>query len=73
MNEIALMKKQTTESIESQIFTLEKLLENQPKVIDGKWNQKHFSLTGKIKQLKKKLKDADKVTPSESWLKYLSK
>lgn len=65
--------KQTKESIQSQIFTLEKLLENQPKVIDGKWNQKHFSLTGKIKQLKKSLKDSSITNPSESWLKYLSK
>lgn len=69
------MKKQqqTKENIESQIFVLEKLLENQPKVVDGKWNSKWFSITGRIKKLKKQLKDIDKPNPSKSWLEYLAK
>jgi hypothetical protein len=64
---------QTKESIESQLIVLGKLLENQPKVIDGKWNSKWFSLNGRINKLKKQLKNVDKPNPSKSWLEYLAK
>lgn len=43
----------TSESIGYQIKILEKELEMNPAMIDGKWNSKHFSIKGKIKQLEK--------------------
>jgi hypothetical protein len=61
----------TQDEIKAQISKLEQLLEEQPKMVEGKWNHKYFSLSGKITKLKKELsktKDA-----SEGWLKFLSK
>lgn len=66
-----LKKQPSHEQLEAQVFTLEKLLENQPKVIDGKWNPKWFSIEGKIKKLKYQLSHP-KTDLNDSWQKFLA-
>lgn len=66
-------KIQTKQNLESQIHTLEKLLENEPEKISGRWNPKFFKLSNKIKKLKKDINNLPVTNLHESWNKFLAK
>lgn len=64
-------KTQTREELQLQINLVRRLLEDTPKIIDGKWNSKWFALNGKLTKLKKAHRDY-KADISESWSKFLA-
>lgn len=64
----------TKQQIETQIKVIERLLDEQPKMIgDGRWNPKWFSLDGKLKKLRRQLSEIPSSNLCQSWNDFLSK